>query len=231
MPIRVRRKKRNDNKIDDRYLSGRERTWKDDYAERNDSKVRRSVIAIAVVVIVIIIILVASIVSMTVSSNGQQTQSIEAADTFAVSQVEQQQMSDSAKDFAEGFLFYTYCSDSDKSLDGKNHMLANMASNSDAYRTIQDLNQTAPIISSQSLYPVVSDPVLNNPTQAYAGSFTYTLDCAAMDVSDTDDDNPDGKFADRGWHMTLTFEQSKDTDSDDGDASSWMITSAQINRN
>lgn len=222
--VRQRKKNNNDSNRDPRHLMGQRRTWADDEREKTKSSFRRNFIAIIGIMVLILIILVTAAINATISSSTNVTQ-ITAADTFSVTQVEQQQMSEYAESFAEGVLYYAYCSDENTALSGKSQALSLMADNTDAYTQVEALEQVDPIIAPENFAAVVTTPAMQETTQAYAGSFTYEFDGVAADTSVTSSLYPYGTFADSGYHFTLTF--SYVTDSNSGD-SVWVISDAVI---
>lgn len=204
------------------YLMGKEEHWADRDRERNKGSFRRNFVAIIVVMVIIAIVLIAAAVTAIIPAITE-TQ-ITAADTFAVSQVEQRQMEEYATKFAQGILVYAYCSDDGVSNEGKEAALQTMASNGTAHDAIVNLSKVNPAIAPSNFVPVTTVPKLMTTSQAYAGAFTYELDAVAADSSDTSD-SADGSFIDRGYHMTLTFDSV--TDEATGEEV-WVITNASI---
>ena len=205
---------------------GKERTWADNYREdpANKSRFQRYFVAIIGVCILILALIIAAVVN-TALTDGNAGQKITAADTFAVSQVEQQQMSDYSTKFAQGVLIYAYCNDQQTALEGKNQALSVMANNTDSYTQVESMSQVSPTIAIDNILPVTTTPTLQTTTQAYAGEFVYEFDGAAADGSVTSTTNPDGTFADNGYHFTLTFSYVDDTNTGD---KIWVISNAVV---
>lgn len=134
-------------------------------------------------------------------------------------------MKDSCRNFAKGILVYAYCSDERTALDGKNLALSQMADNSSSYASIESIDKVNSVIAPGNFVAIINEPVLQNPTQAYARNFIYTFDAVAVDSSVTSDTNPNGTFADRGYTFTLTFNTATDNDSGN---QAWMITNVII---
>lgn len=227
MPIKVRQKK-NKKRANDhpQYLMGQQRTWADEYRDdpNNKSRFRRYFVAIIGVAVLILVILISAAINASIThSDGNQQ--ITAADTFAVTQVEQQQMQDYATKFAQGILTYAYCSDQNKALQGKNAALSLMANNTDSYSEIEGMTQAWAGIAPENLLPVITTPTSKDSTQAYAGDFTYEFDGVAADSSVTDATHPNGTFADAGYHFAVTFSYVTDSATND---KVWVITNVKI---
>ena len=228
MAIRIRRKKQRNGRQDPRnnpmYLAGREKTWRDDEREKNQTSVNRRMAYIIIVCVVILIILILSSITVFVSDPARQDNSVSAQDSFALTSVEQQQITDSAKTFATGMLIYQYCQGDDIRMEGKNLALSVMATNTDSYTMIQNLDAGFNAIPYDQFIPVVEDPVMTSGTQSYAGTFTYEFDAGAGQRTD---ENPNGEIVDKGFHFKLEFSQT--TDEATGD-SVWVVSSATISR-
>lgn len=225
MAIKIRQKK---NKSDEhpQYLIGKQRTWADEYREdpNNKSRFRRYFVAVIGIAVLILVILISAVINANIV-HGENNQQITAADTFAVSQVEQQQMQDYATKFTRGILMYAYCSDQNNALQGKNEALSLMANNTDAYSQIEGMKQAWAVIAPENILPVTTEPTTKDSTQAYAGDFTYELDGVAADSSITDETHPNGTFADAGYHFAVTFSYVTDSETND---KVWVITNVQI---
>ena len=225
MPIRIKQQKKeksNQNQHPD-YMLGAERTWADDDRERTQSSFRKNFIAIIAVVVIIAIILIVAAVTAVLPAITSDTQ-ISAADSFAISQAEQNDMANKSVQFAQGVLVYAYCSDQDTAFQGKNAALQVMGSGSDSYDQIFNMQQVYPVIEPQNFVPVTTEPILMTNTQAYAGQYVYELDAVAVDSS-VKDGGEDGTYADAGYHMTLTFSNVID---DDTNEPTWVIANAKI---
>ena len=205
------------------HLAGREHTWIDDERAENQSTVTRRVIYIILVCVVILVILITSAV-VTVNSTSEQDNTVTALDSFALTTVEQDQISEYAQIFATGMLIYQYCEGDDARMEGKNAALAVMATNTDAYQMIVDMDAGMEAIAYDDFIPVLTDPVMTDGTQSYAGTFTYELDGTAGQYTE---EYPDGVIVDTGFHFTLEFEST--TDSNTGETI-WVISSVEITR-
>lgn len=223
MAIKLRRRKQNRQPNNPMHLSGREHTWIDDERAENQSTVTRRVIYIILVCVLILVILIASAV-VTVTASSDQDNTVTALDSFALTTVEQDQISEYAQIFATGMLIYQYCEGEDVQMEGKNAALAVMATNTDAYQMIVDMDAGMEAIAYDDFIPVVTDPVMTDGTQSYAGTFTYELDGTAGQYTE---EYPDGVIVDSGFHFTLEFELA--TDESTGDTT-WVITSVEITR-
>lgn len=228
MALKIRQKKqRASEQSSSRHVSYSGRAgqhWMDQYREENNQSVRKSFVMVVIVMVIIIVLLILSaITTFTVLSDD--TSQITAADTFAVTSYEQEQMSEDARRFAEGILVYAYCSDAETSEQGKVAALQKMAQNTTSYERIQALETVSPVIAPENFVPVTTDPVLQNPTMAYAGSFTYEFDGVAADSSVVDENNPNGTFADNGYHFTVTFNNTQDAQTGE---QVWVITNVSV---
>lgn len=206
------------------YTSKQGRHWQEQYREDNEQSVRKSFVAIVVIMIAIVVILILSAVTTFVVQSNNASQ-ISAADTFAVTSYEQEQMKADAQTFADGILVFAYCSDENTALQGKMAALQKMATNSSSYSKIEQLDAVNPVISPENFIPVTTEPILKDPTMAYAGTFTWEFSGVAADASVTSESNPDGTFADRGYNFKLTFSQA--TNEDTGE-NSWVISKVDI---
>lgn len=203
MAFKIRQRKKDNSKQHPDYLLGAERTWADNDRERTKNSFRRNFVAILAVMIVIAVLLIVATTSNVVSLF--QEPQITAADSFAVSQYEQQQMESSAKTFAQGVLVFAYCNDQDTAFAGKNAALNEMVQGTDAYDNVLNLAQTNPIVAPANLVPVVTDPKTTVKTQAYAGDYTYTFSGVVADSSVTSEGNESGTFVDNGYNISVTF--------------------------
>lgn len=229
MPLKIRQKKQPKKKMtiaqEHSSYSGKMGTdWKDQYREDNQQKVKKSFIALIAVMAIIVLILIFSAVTTFITTDDS-TQQITAADTFAVTSYEQQQMSEASETFAKGLLIFAYCSDEATAEQGKQAALSVMANNTESYTDVQDLEAVDPIIAPENFLPVVTEPVLQDPTIAYAGDFTWEFNGVAADGSVTSEENPNGTFADSGYHFKLTFSQAQDENSDE---TRWLIVDAEV---
>lgn len=227
MPLKIRQKKEKKQPViaqHSSYTSKGGRHWQEQYREDNNQKVRKSFVALVAIMIAIVVILILSAVTTFVTQANNASQ-ITAADTFAITSYEQEQMKEDARTFADGILVYAYCSDETTALEGKTAALQKLATNSSSYSKIEQLESVNPVIAPENFVPVTTDPVLKDPTMAYAGSFTWEFSGVAADSSVTSESNPDGTFADKGYSFSLTFSQA--TDESTGD-SSWMISRVDI---
>ena len=110
-------------------------------------------------------------------------------------------------------------------MQGKTAALRQMATNTSSYSKIEQLPTVSSVIAPENFAPVVTDPVLQDPTTAYAGNFLWEFDAVAADTSVTSEANPNGTFADNGYHFKVTF--SSATDENTGE-SAWVITNVEI---
>ena len=126
MALRIKQPKNRDaDREHPAYMSGQQQTWADKDRERTQGSFRRNFIAIiAVIVLIAVVLIVAAVSAVIPAVTG--TNQISAADTFAISQVEQQKMKQDATTFAQGLLVYSYCSDQATAFEGKNAALALM---------------------------------------------------------------------------------------------------------
>lgn len=205
------------------YLAGQERDWTDDERERNGAKVRRNFIAILAIVVVLLVVLVVSVITGSLGTSEPVSQ-ITAADTFSITQAEQGEMAEKAREFAEGLLIFAYCSDDEEALNGKNIALSYIPSNSSLYDKIVGLSDRNPVVDPGNLAPIVTEPQLQNPTKAYADTFSYEFSGTVADMSLTDGDTQ-GVFIDKGWHFAVRF--SHVVDEATGEYT-WVITAADI---
>ena len=225
MPIRIRQRKKNkdDQNQHPDYMLGAERTWADDDRDRTQKSFRKNFIAIIAVVVLIAIILIVAAVTAVIPAMTADPQ-ISAADSFAISQAEQNDMANKSVQFAQGVLVYAYCSDQDTAFQGKNAALKVMAEGSASYNEIFNMKQVMPVIEPQNFVPVTTNPQLMTNTQAYAGQYVYELDAVAVDSS-VKDGGEDGTYADSGYHMKLTFSNVIDSDTREP---VWVIANAKI---
>lgn len=207
-----------------RYTANTGTHWADKYREENGGSYRKSFIALIVVMVVIVAILIFAAVNAVIDITSEEQQ-VSATDTFAVSTYEQQQMADTALKFADGVLVYAYCSDAEAARQGKVAALQTIANNTATYQKIEQLEQVNPIIAPENFVPVTTTPQLQDATHAYAGSFVYEFDGVAADASVTSEQNPNGTFADVGYHFTITFDYVPDQATGE---STWVITQANV---
>lgn len=206
------------------YSGNTGRHWQEQYREDNQQSVRKSFIAIVAIMVVIVLILIFSAVGTFIVQSNDTSQ-ITAADTFAITSYEQEQMKQDAETFADGILVFAYCSDETTALQGKTAALQKMATNSNSYSKIENLEEVGRVIAPENFIPVTTEPVLQDPTMAYAGSFTWEFDGVAADESVTSESNPNGTFADAGYHFKVVFSQA--TDENTGE-NAWVITNVDI---
>ena len=192
--------------------------------EENMPRVRRNLIAIVAVMILILIIIMAAIINAVYRPQDSDVL-ITAADTFAISQYEQEQMSEVAQDFGRYIAMWSYCSDESAALSAKNAALALTGTNSNAYSAIEQLEQAYPVIEAKDLAPVVTEPTASTPGVAVAQSMTFLLDCAAADLSVKTDETPNGTFADPGLSLTVEFTLADDEATED---TIWVISNVSI---
>ena len=221
LKFRQKKNKRQDNAS--KYGSQPE-LWSDRYRQENQGDFRRSFVAIVVVMIIVIVILIMSAITVFTAETVDVTQ-ITAADTFAVTSMEQQEMADKAQEFAQGILVYAYCDDIETATQGKRAALRNVASNTNVYEKVEALEQANPVISAENLVPVVTTPVMLDSTQVYAGDFAFEFSAVAADASVTSESSPNGTFVDNGYKIKVTF--SNATNEATGEQS-WIITGADI---
>ena len=227
MALRIKQKKQ-DREIDRQhpsYMAGEVRTWADDERDKTRGSFRRNFIAIIAVIVLIAIVLIVAAVSAVLPAFNQQQ--IDAADTFAISQYEKQQMETSAETFAKGVMVFAYCSDPDTAIAGKQTALNEMANNTPSYSEIYNLTQVNPIIAPENFAAIATNLTPDTSTQAYAGKYTYELNAVAADTSVTAG-GENGTFADRGYHMKLVFDMVKD---DTTGQNKWVISNAIITPN
>lgn len=228
MALKIRQKKQKTPPASHpRYTANTGTHWADKYREEHNSGYRRSFIALVVVMIIIVLVLIFATINgvIDISSDEQQ---ISASDTFAVTSYEQQQMTDTARKFADGVLVYAYCSDESAANQGKTAALQTLAQNTSTYRNIEELEKVNPVIAPENFVPVTTTPQLQDATRAYAGSFVYEFDGVAADSSITSEQNPNGTFADVGYHFTITFDYVEDQTTNEN---VWIITQAVITPN
>lgn len=232
MPLKIRQKKRSNSRESQHpkyYYGGNTgQHWAEKYREENMGNYRKSFIAIICVMIIIVGILIANAISSVITATSESTTQISAADTFAISSYEQSEMADKAMQFAEGILVYAYCSDNKTAAQGKIAALQLIPENATTYAQVRELEQVDPSISPANIAPVTTDPQLQDPTRAYAGTFTYEFDGVVADTSVTSENNPDGTFIDGGYHFTITFSSVEDEATDE---QVWAITNAIIRPN
>ena len=224
MALRIKQPKNRDaDREHPAYMSGQQQTWADKDRERTQGSFRRNFIAIiAVIVLIAVVLIVAAVSAVIPAVTG--TNQISAADTFAISQVEQQKMKQDATTFAQGLLVYSYCSDQATAFEGKNAALALMANNTGSYAEVSDMAQISPIVAPENLVPLVRNVRLETNTQAYAGDYVVKLEAIAADSSVTTGGEA-GTFVDRGCEMTITFGYATDSNTGEG---TWVIKSAIV---
>ena len=183
---------------------------------------RASIIRIAVVAAIVLVILIVAATTAFMTSQPQSTASIQAADTYAISSAQQQDIREKSDRFATGMLLFAYCSDEDVAMEGKNAALSCLAEGSESYA---DIAYGGGVLPADSLKILVTDASMQSGSQSYAGTYVYTLSAAAVDTSQADEDNPDGVLIDDGVEMRLTFSQA--TDGNTGETA-YMIENAYI---
>lgn len=231
MPIKFRQKKKEQpQQQHPQYEPNTGTHWADQYREDNKSSFRRTFIAVIAILVVIMIILIVATINA-VMPEESNVRNINAADTFAVSQVEQQQMEQASTTFAEGVLVYAYCADEQTALQGKTAAMQQMANNTDAYAKIEALEPVARIIDPENFSPVVTTPLMKGATRAYSGEFTYEFDAVAADTSVTSEANPNGTFADAGYHFEVVFSYYTNEDDENTDNGKWVISQVTITEN
>lgn len=225
MALKIRQKKQPKAPTHASYSGNTGKHWAEQYKEDNQQKVRKSFIAIVLVMIAIVVVLIASAIT-TVIMPSQDISQITAADTFAVSTYEQEQMSEDAQDFATGVLVYAYCSDDTTANEGKIAALSLMTPDTDSYAQIETLERIYPEVSPQNFVPIITTPTMKNPTTAYAADFVYEFDGAVADAGLVNESNPDGTIIDKGYHFKLSFSYAADPETGDG---RWVISNVEIN--
>lgn len=229
MAIRIKRKKKQ-QKRNPQYLAGKERTWVDQFRDENDKPFMKRFWGIIAIVVILLLIVIAFATTMILTANkSDNTSSISASDTYAVSTAEQNAMKNKAKEFATGMILYSYCSDPQTNLEGKEAALSCLAIGTDTYSKISDMTVSTKgngKIAKDDIIPVVTNPDMQDGTQAYAYSYTYKLSATAADGSETNKQNPNGTIVDNGYTFELTFK--KATDENTGQDSQWVISSALI---
>lgn len=223
MPLKIKQKKQAATQHP-RYTANTGQHWADKYREENSGSFRKSFIAIIAIMVVIVIILVMAAITGIIQATNSEMQ-IDAADTFAVTSYEQEQMKVDAEEFAKGVLVYAYCSDESVAEEGKAAAKQLVASNSSLRDDIEALAQENPIVSADVIAPITTTPQLQTTTRAYAGNCTYEFSGVVADTSQTDDDNPYGTFIDNGYLFSVTF--SPATDQASGETI-WVISEVDI---
>ena len=226
MPIKIKQKK----KPEKQHLSYQPNTgthWSEEYRDRNKGDFRRSFVAVMVVVVLLLILLITTIIRTAVPEEIDNN-AIDAADTFAISQMEQESMVNKAEQFAQGVLVYAYCSDSAVAEQGKTAALMNMANNTAAYKEVENLRQVSPSVAPANFVPIITAPAMVNPTQSYADTFTYEFDGVVVDDAQKDETHPDGMFIDKGYHFEVTFTYVSDETTGE---KNWVISDAKITPN
>lgn len=194
------------------YLAGKDRTWEDDERESGGmQQARKSFLHIIIVCVIILVIIIITATTAFVTSSQQQVNGIEAADTYAISSQEQNDMKEKAEAFVTGIMMFSYCSDEDVAMQCKNAALACMAKDTPAYEKVAYLEYEGGSLPADSLRIFVTDPGMTAGTRTYAGNYQYTLTGIAVDTSQTDENNPDGTMIDAGYTLSLTFQRATDT--------------------
>ena len=186
---------------------------------------RASIIRIVVVAAIVLVILIVAATTAFMTSQPQSTASIQAADTYAISSAQQQDIREKSDRFATGMLLFAYCSDEDVAMEGKNAALSCLAEGSESYDNIADIAYGGGVLPADSLKILVTDASMQSGSQSYAGTYVYTMSAAAVDTSRADDENPDGVLVDEGVEIRLTFSQA--TDGNTGETA-YMIENAYI---
>lgn len=229
MALRIKRKKKQ-QKRNPQYLAGKERSWVDQFRDENDKPFMKRFWGIIAIVVILLLIVIAFATTMILTSNqSDNTSSISASDTYAVSTTEQNAMKKKAKEFATAMIIYSYCSDPQTNLEAKEAALACLASGTSTYSKISDMVVSTDgngHIDKDDIIPVVTNPDMQKGTQAYAYSYTYKLNATAADASITSKKNPNGTIADSGYTFELTFK--KATNENTGGDSQWVISAASI---
>ena len=229
MPIQIKRKKKQ-QKRNPQYLAGKDRTWVDQFRDENDKPFMKRFWGIIAIVVILLLIVIAFATTLILTSNQDDgTSSISASDTYAVSTAEQNAMKKTARKFATGMILYSYCSDPQTNLEGKEAALSCLSKNTDTYSKISDMTISTDgngSISKKNIIPVVTNPDMQEGTQSYAYSYVYKLNATAADSSEKDESNPNGTIIDNGYTFELTFK--KATNENTGKGSEWVIASASI---
>lgn len=208
--MKFRRKKRQKTLKHPRYNENHgtnTRLTSDIDDNEGSSSVRKSILRIAIVSTVILIILVVTATTAFMTSQSQSTASIQAADTYAISSAQQQDIREKSDRFATGMMLFAYCSDEDVAMNGKNAAMSCLAEGSESYDNIADMPYEGGQLPADSIKVLVTDASMQSGSQSYAGTYVYTLSAAAVDTSLADEDNPDGVLVDDGVEMRLTFSQ------------------------
>ena len=171
------------------------------------SSMRRYIIRIAIVAAIVLIVLIVAATTAFMTSQPQSTASIHAADTYAISSAQQQDIREKSDRFATGMMLFAYCSDEDVAMDGKNAAMSCLAEGSESYDNIADIPYDGGQLPADSIKVLVTDASMQSGSQSYAGTYVYTLSAAAVDTSQADENNPDGVLVDDGVEMRLTFSQ------------------------
>ena len=226
--MKFRRKKQTQRPAHPRYnemRSSSERLATDIDDVNGSSGIRRSILRIAVVSAIILIILIIAATTAFMTSQPQSTASIQAADTYAISSAQQQDIREKSDKFATGMMLFAYCSDEDVAMEGKNAAMSCLAEGSESYDNIADIPYEGGQLPADSIKVLVTDASMQSGSQSYAGTYVYTLSAAAIDTSQADENNPDGVLIDDGVEMRLTFSQA--TDGNTGETS-YMIENVYI---
>ena len=219
--MKIRRKKKPVNQHPE-YLMGKQETWVDKEQAENGASVRRNFWYILIFSAIILVVLIVALTTAWFTSSTPAVNTISAADTFAVSTAEQNEMKEIANDFARGMIYLAYSSDEQGALNGKNLALSCMAQNTSSYRAVENISLPTGHVDSSVLVPVVTTPTLSEGTQSYAGNYTYTFSATGAQITD---DNPDGELIDTGYDFELVFRTATDVD---GNGTGWVISAATI---
>ena len=211
------------------YLAGRDRTWEDDERENGGmQQVRKSFLHIIIVCVIILVIIVITATTAIFTSSQQQRNGIEAADTYAVSSQQQDDMKEKAQAFVTSLMMFSYCSDEDTAMQCKNAALACMAEGTKAYDRVESMEYGGGELPADSLRIFTTSPSMSDGSQTYAGTYMYSLDGVAVDTSTTDESNPDGTFIDSGYSFDITFQTATN---DNKGEQEYMISSISLSYN
>ena len=205
--MKFRRKRKPETPQHPRYNERLSNKVADVEVSEENASMRRYIIRIAVVAVIVLVVLIVAATTAFMTSQPQSTASIQAADTYAISSAQQQDIREKSDRFATGMMLFAYCSDEDVAMNGKNAAMSCLAEGSESYDNIADMPYEGGQLPADSIKVLVTDASMQSGSQSYAGTYVYTLSAAAVDTSLADEDNPDGVLVDDGVEMRLTFSQ------------------------
>lgn len=195
------------------------RTWVEKERERSGRDINRRFVYIIGFCILLLIVAVLGFYAVSTSNNtSSQTQSVTAADTYAISSETQASMEQTCRDFTTALLASIYLDDADTAQGMRDMALSYMATGTASYSGVQNMSVGGGNISQDELKVDITSLRMTNGGKAYSGIYEYKLHAQASDSQ---------YYADRGYNVTIQLQQATD---ENGGNQKWVISYVRINK-